>query len=74
MQIIIVSNRNNPNKLMTMRFLFILLAKKDGCINVGSWIHPLKYRVSKANIDRYLWLATCMGGPIVKEENNLGLE
>ena len=48
--------------------------KNDSCINLGSWIHPLKYKVSKANIDRYLWLATRMGRPTVKEGNAPGLE
>lgn len=48
--------------------------KNDGCINLGSWIHPLKYKVSKANIDRYLWLATRMGRPTVKDGNASGLE
>ena len=48
--------------------------KNDGCINLGSWIHPLKYKVSKASIDRYLWLATRMGRPTVKDGNAPGLE
>lgn len=48
--------------------------KNDSCINLGSWIHPLKYKVSKANIDRYLWLATRMGRPTVKDGNAPGLE
>lgn len=48
--------------------------KNDGYINLGSWIHPLKCKVSKANIDRYLWLATRMGRPTVKEGNAPGLE
>ena len=48
--------------------------KNDGCINLGSWIHPLKYKVSKASIDRYLWLATRMGKPTIKEGNAPGLE
>lgn len=48
--------------------------KNDSCINLGSWIHPLKYKVSKANIDRYLWLATRMGRPTIKEGNAPGLE
>lgn len=48
--------------------------KNDGCINLGSWIHPLKYKVSKASIDRYLWLATRMGKPTIKEGNVPGLE
>lgn len=37
-------------------------------------IYPLKYKVSKANIDRYLWSATRMGRPTVKEGNAPGLE
>lgn len=48
--------------------------KNDEHINLGSWIHPLKYKVSKANIDRYLWLATRMGRLTVKEGNAPGLE
>lgn len=48
--------------------------KNDSCINLGSWIHPLKYKVSKANIDRYLWLATRMGRPTKKEGNGPGIE
>lgn len=48
--------------------------KNDSCINLGSWIHPLKYKVSKADIDRYLWLATRMGRPTIKEGNAPGLE
>lgn len=48
--------------------------KNDSCINLGSWIHPLKYKVSKANIDRYLWLATRMGRPTIKDGNAPGLE
>lgn len=48
--------------------------KNDSCINLGSWIHPLKYKVSKANIDRYLWLATRMGEPTIKDGNAPGLE
>lgn len=48
--------------------------KNDCCINLGSWRHPLKYKVSKANIDRYLWLATRMGRPTVKDGNAPGLE
>ena len=48
--------------------------KNDSSINLGSWIHPLKYKVSKANIDRYLWLATRMGRPTIKDGNAPGLE
>lgn len=48
--------------------------KNDGKINLGSWIHPLNYKVSKANIDRYLWLATRMGKPTIKNGNAPGLE
>lgn len=48
--------------------------KNDGYINLGSWIQPLKYKVSKANIDRYFWLATRMGRPTIKEGNAPGLE
>lgn len=48
--------------------------KNGGAINLGSWIHPLKYKVSKANIDRYLWLATRMGKPTIKDGNAPGLE
>lgn len=48
--------------------------KNDGYINLGSWIHPLKYKVSKANIDKYLWLATRMGRPTIKDGNAPGLE
>lgn len=48
--------------------------KNGGAINLGSWIYPLKYKVSKANIDRYLWLATRMGKPTIKDGNAPGLE
>lgn len=48
--------------------------KNGGAINLGSWIHPLKYKVSKANIDRHLWLATRMGKPTIKDGNAPGLE
>lgn len=48
--------------------------KNDSCINLGTWMHPLKYKVSKANIDRYLWLATRMGKPTIKDGNAPGLE
>lgn len=48
--------------------------KNGGAINLGSWIHPLNYKVSKANIDRYLWLATRMGKPTIKDGNAPGLE
>ena len=48
--------------------------KNDSCINLGPWIHPLKYKVLKANIDRFLWLATRMGRPTVKYGNAPGLE
>lgn len=48
--------------------------KNGGAINLGSWIHPLKYKVTKANIDRYLWLATRMGKPTIKDGNAPGLE
>lgn len=48
--------------------------KDDGKINLGSWHHPLKFKVSKANIDRYLWLATRMGKPTIKDGNATGLE
>lgn len=48
--------------------------KNGGAVNLGSWIHPLKYKVSKANIDRYLWLATRMGKPTIKDGNAPGLE
>ena len=48
--------------------------KNGGAINLGSWIHPLKYKVSKANIDKYLWLATRLGKPTIKDGNAPGLE
>lgn len=48
--------------------------KNDSCINLGSWIHPSKYKISKVNIDRYLWLATRMGRPTIKDGNASGLE
>lgn len=48
--------------------------KNGGAINLGSWIHPLKYKVTKANIDRYLWLATRMGKTTIKDGNAPGLE
>ncbi len=48
--------------------------KGDGRINLGSWLKPSYYKVSKADIDRYLWLATRMGKPTVKDNNAPGLE
>lgn len=48
--------------------------ENEGTINLGTSENPLKYKVSKANIDRYLWLATRMGRPTVKEGNAPGLE
>mgnify|MGYP005754913725 FL=1 len=48
--------------------------KNDGKINLGSWLYPLKFKVSKASIDRYLWLATRMGKPTIKDGNAPGLE
>ncbi len=48
--------------------------ENEGTINLGTSENPLKYKVSKANVDRYLWLATRMGRPTVKEENAPGLE
>ena len=48
--------------------------KNEGTINLGTSENPLKYKVSKANIDRYLWLATRMGRQTVKEGNAPGLE
>lgn len=48
--------------------------KNDGKINLGSLFYPLEYKVSKANVDRYLWLATRMGKPTIKEGNAPGLE
>lgn len=48
--------------------------KNDGKINLGSWLYPLEFKVSKANIDRYLWLATRMGKPTIKDGNAPGLE
>lgn len=54
---------------------FVKAAKTDdGKINLGSRLHPLIYKVSKANIDRYLWLATRMGKSTVKKGNAPGLE
>lgn len=47
---------------------------KDGLINLGSMQHPKHYKVTKANTDRYLWLATRMGRPTVKDGNAPGLE
>lgn len=47
---------------------------KDGLINLGSMQHPKHYKVTKANTDRYLWLATRMGRPTVKDGNTPGLE
>ena len=43
-------------------------------INLGSWLHPKYYNVSKSSHDRYLWLATRMGKPTVKDGNAPGLE
>lgn len=48
--------------------------KDDNSINLGSSNHPLIYKVSKANIDRYLWLATRMGKATIKDGNAPGLE
>lgn len=48
--------------------------RKDGLINLGSMLHPKHYKVTKANTDRYLWLATRMGRPTVKDGNAPGLE
>ena len=48
--------------------------ENEGIINLGTSENPLKYKVSKANIDRYLWLATRMGRPTVKDGNAPGLE
>lgn len=48
--------------------------ENEDTINLGTSENPLKYKVSKANIDRYLWLATRMGRPTVKEGNAPGLE
>lgn len=47
---------------------------KDGLINLGSMQHPKHYKVTKANTDSYLWLATRMGRPTVKDGNAPGLE
>ena len=47
---------------------------KDGLINLGSMQHPKHYKVTKANTDRYIWLATRMGRPTVKDGNAPGLE
>lgn len=49
-------------------------ASSDKKINLGSWLHPKYYNVSKSSHDRYLWLATRMGKPTVKEGNAPGLE
>lgn len=46
----------------------------DNKINLGSWLHPKYYKVSKSSHDRYLWLATRMGQPTVKDGNAPGLE
>lgn len=46
----------------------------DAKINLGSWVHPQYYKVSKAASDRYLWLATRMGKPTIKENNAPGLD
>lgn len=48
--------------------------KDDGNINLGLWNHPLEYKVSKANVDRYLWLATRKGKATIKDGNAPGLE
>lgn len=48
--------------------------ENEGAINLGTSENPLKYKVSKANIDRNLWLATRMGRSTVKEGNAPGLE
>lgn len=48
--------------------------RKDGLINLGSTQNPKLYKVTKANTDRYLWLATRMGRPTVKDGNAPGLE
>ena len=41
--------------------------ENEGTINLGISENPLEYKLSKANIDRYLWLATRMGRPTKKE-------
>lgn len=46
----------------------------DGKINLGSWMHPQYYKVTKAKIDRFLWLATRMGKPTIKDGGAPGLE
>ena len=43
----------------------------DGKINLGSRVHPKYYKVAKAANDRYLWLATRMGKPTIKEVRNV---
>lgn len=43
-------------------------------INLGSWLHPKYYNVSKSSHNRYLWLATRMGKPTEKDGNAPGLE
>ena len=48
--------------------------ENEGTINLGTSENPLEYKVSKANIDRFLWLATRMGRPTIKEGNAPGLE
>ena len=48
--------------------------ENEDTINLGTSENPLKYKVSKANIDRYLWLATRMGRPTIKDGNAPGLE
>ncbi|MCM1510957.1 MAG: hypothetical protein NC116_09615 [Clostridium sp.] len=46
----------------------------DNKINLGSWLHPKYYKVTKSSHDRYLWMATRMGKPSVKGGNAPGLE
>lgn len=53
---------------------FIITSTKDGKINLGSWLHPSYFKVSKASDDRYLWLASRMGKASVKGDNAPGLE
>lgn len=43
-------------------------------INFGTRWSPLFYQVTKANTERFLWLATRMGNPTIKAGNAPGLE
>lgn len=53
---------------------FLSVTKDGSLLNFGTITEPQEMKVSKAPIDRYLWLATRMGQPTIKEGNVPGLE